>query len=256
MTSITEIKTDIIEVGKLLYFKNYVASNDGNISVKLSNGNIVITPSGVSKNRMKAEDLIVVNSVGTLIEGNKRPSSEMKMHLRVYERRQDVSAVVHAHPQNTTAFSLVKGLDIEKILLPEVVFSLGNIRVADYGTPTTADLPDTINDVICDADAIILRKHGAITVGKDVFDAYYKMETLEHYSAIRLKARSIGEEDFIDDAEQSKLYSIRNKVYGKKMPSCNPMSESSSQEFQQSKDIYLKSLIEEIVKSIINKLQI
>lgn len=249
-----DIINDIIEVGKLLYFKDFVASNDGNISVKLDDGNILITPSGVSKGRMKAEDFIVVSPNGTIVEGNKKPSSEMKMHLRVYERRRDVRAVVHAHPQNTTAFSAVKGMVIEKILLPEVIFTLGNIRVAEYGTPTTPDLPDTINGVICDADAIILRNHGALTVGTDVLDAYFKMETLEHYCAIRLKTMSIGEEAFIDETEMAKLYSIRETVYGKKMPACNVLATDNTPGNIKKDNISLEMVIEEIVTNIITEI--
>lgn len=254
MKDIISIKNEILEVGKLLYFKNFVASNDGNISVRLNDGSILITPSGISKGRMQVEDIIKVTPNGSIIDGNKKPSSEIKMHLRVYEKRNDVTAIVHAHPQNTTAFSAVKGLDIEKILLPEVIFSLGNIRVAEYGTPTTPDLPDTINDVICDADAIILRNHGALTVGADVLDAYYKMETLEHYCAIRLKTMSIGGEAFIDETEMKKLYSIRERVYGKKMPACSTLMAENIEADSKNENINLEMLIEEIATNILKEI--
>ena len=213
-------RNEIIEVGKRLHAKNFVASNDGNISIRLSYNEIMITPSGVSKGYMDPADMIVTDLNGNVISGNKIPSSEIKMHLAVYQKRGDVKAIVHAHPQKATAFAVAR-IPIDRIALPEVVFSLGMVSLAEYGTPTTPDLPQKVVDKICSADALILENHGALTVGKDVMDAYYKMETLEHFCSIILYSRLLGGEKFLDDTETNKLFAIRKEVYGKQMPSCS-----------------------------------
>lgn len=214
-----DIRNDILEIGKRLYLKNFVASNDGNISVRLSDDEIMITPSGVSKGYMKPEDILVVTLNGDVVSGDKKPSSEMKMHLEVYKARDDVRAIVHAHPQKATAFAVAR-IAFEKISLPEVVFSLGLISLAEYGTPTTDILPKKVVEKVRNVDALLLENHGALTVGKDVMDAYYKMETLEHFCAISLYARQLGGEKMLEESETQKLFEIRKEVYGKEMPGC------------------------------------
>ncbi len=209
------IKQDIIEVGKRLYYKGFVASNDGNISVRISEDEIWITPTGISKGYMAVEDLIKVNMDGEVLDGTKKPSSEMKMHLAVFRIRPDVRAVVHAHPPKATAFA-VANLAFDRIALPEVIFSLGNISLAEYGTPTTDELPASIEKHINCADALLLANHGALTVGIDPLDAYFKMETLEHFASIAIYARVLGGEKFLDERQTEQLYRIRREVYGKK----------------------------------------
>lgn len=216
---IEDIRNEIVEAGKRLYLKNFVASNDGNISVRLSHNQVMITPSGVSKGYMKPEDMLIVDMDGKVLSGDKKPSSEMKMHLEVYKVREDVNAIVHAHPQKATAFAVAR-LSFDRITLPEVVFSLGLISVAEYGTPTTDILPRKVVEKIGNVDALLLQNHGALTVGKDAMDAYYKMETLEHFCAISLYARMLGGEKALDEVEAQKLYQIRKDVYGKDMPGC------------------------------------
>lgn len=213
------MKLDIVEVGRRLYNKGFVASNDGNISIRISDSEIIITPTGVSKGFMNAADLITVNLDGNVISGGKKPSSEMKMHLAVYRKRPDVKAVVHAHPQKATAFA-VANLGFEKITLPEVVFSLGCISLAEYGTPTTYEVPEAVGRHIGGSDALLLANHGALTVGSDVYDAYYKMETLEHFASISLYARSIGGEKALDARQTDELFRVRREVYGKNDTFC------------------------------------
>lgn len=208
------VKQDIIEVGRRMYNREFVASNDGNISVKVSDDEIIITPTGVSKGYMRAEDLIKVDLNGNIISGEKKPSSEMKMHLVVYKNRPDVVAVCHAHPQKATAFAVARQI-CEKITLPEVIFSIGNIALADYATPTTEQVPNSISEVIKTADAVLLANHGALTVGKDVFDAYYKMETLEHFAGITLYARLLGGDVGLNPQQVSELMQVRREKFGK-----------------------------------------
>jgi len=209
-----KLKLDIVEIGKRMYARNYVASNDGNMSIRISDNEILITPSGVSKGYMSPEDMLKVDMDGNLLEGHLKPSSEMKMHLEVYKKRPDVFAVVHAHPQKATAFAVAHQC-FDKITLPEIVFSLGKVALAEYGTPSTYEIPKAVAKHIMDSDALLLANHGALTVGKDIFDAYYKMETLEHFAAISIYARQIGGEVALDEDEVKRLYEIKSKVFGK-----------------------------------------
>ncbi len=206
-------RDDIIEIGRRLYAKNYVAANDGNISIKVNSDEILITPSGVSKGYMKAEELLLVNLKGEVLSGEMKPSSEMKMHLEVYRKRDDIKAAVHAHPQKATAFAAAR-IVFDRIILPELVFTLGKVSLADYGTPTTSQVPQAVARCINDSDAVLLANHGALTVGFDVYAAYYKMETLEHFAAIYLNTLQLGGGVALDNKEIDTLYKIRSELFG------------------------------------------
>ena len=209
-----QTRNDIVEVGKRMYAKGFVAANDGNISVRLSDDTVMITPSGVSKGYMNPEDMVITDMQGQVLEGAKKPSSEIKMHLEVYRNRPDVYAVCHAHPQKATAFAVARKV-CDKVALPEVIFSIGSVALADYATPSTQQLPESIRDIVKTTDAILLANHGALTVGSDVFDAYYKMETLEHYAGIILYARVLGGEHGLTPEQISELFRVRRDVFGK-----------------------------------------
>ena len=225
MSSDFKLRQDIVEIGNRLYQQGFVASNDGNISVRASNGTILITPTGVSKGYMNATDMLCVNLDGKIISGTKKPTSEMPMHLEVYRQRPDVMAVVHAHPPISTAFAIT-GQTCNKVTMPEVIFTLGVVSLAEYGTPTTDEVPLSIAKHICNSDAILLANHGALTVGCDLFDAYYKMESLEHVAKITMYARMLGGEKGLDDEQVNNLLRIRETVYGK--PPVNLNYESRS----------------------------
>ena len=151
---------------------------------------------------------------GNVLEGNLKPSSEMKMHLEVYKKRPDVFAIVHAHPQKATAFAVANKC-FDKVTLPEIIFSLGKVSLAEYGTPSTLEVPQAVGKHIGESDALLLANHGALTVGKDIYDAYYKMETLEHFASISLYARQIGGEVALSEEEVKKLFEIKSRVFGK-----------------------------------------
>ena len=240
-----KLRRDICELGRRMYEKNFVASNDGNISIRLSDNTMLITPSGVSKGYMQPEDMIVTDFAGNVLRGDKKPSSEMKMHAAIYEKRPDVNSVVHAHPQKATAFA-VAGIELNKVTLPELVFSLGVISLAKYATPTTDQLPLAVVDKIATMDAVLMANHGAVTVGKDVFDAYYKMETVEHFCAISLYARLLGGEKALPESEICKLYKIRREVFGKESPKCDGCGVCENEE-------ELRARITTIVKAIISE---
>jgi L-fuculose-phosphate aldolase len=207
-------REDIVEVGRRMYQREFVASNDGNISVRLSDNAVMITPTGVSKGYMKPDDMIITDMQGQVVDGAKKPSSEIKMHLEVYRNRAEARAVCHAHPQKATAFAVARKV-CKEVALPEVIFSIGSVALADYATPSTQQLPDSIRDIVKTTDAILLANHGALTVGSDVFDAYYKMETLEHYAGIILYARMLGGEQGLTADQINELLRVRRDVFGK-----------------------------------------
>jgi L-fuculose-phosphate aldolase len=214
-----EIKDQIVEAGKRLYAKGFVASNDGNISARIDDETLLITPTGICKGDLLPENLLKVDYTGKVISGDLKPTSEMKMHLAVYQKRPDVRAIVHAHPQKATAFA-VAGLPLDKLTLPEVIFSLGSVAFSEYGTPSTDQVPRSVEKVISSSDAVLLANHGALTVGASVMEAYFRMETLEHFAAITINARLIGGERELGIQEEKELLRIKSEVFGKKGDLC------------------------------------
>ncbi|MGO9309263.1 MAG: class II aldolase/adducin family protein [Spirochaetia bacterium] len=150
---------------------------------------------------------------GNVISGSLKPSSETKMHLGVYRARPDVQAIVHAHPPTATGFAACRIRLDEDVILPEVVFGLGKIGLAEYGTPTTVEIPDAVVKVIPECEALLLSNHGALTVGPDVMQAYYRMEVLEMYARVRLVTRILGEPKALTQGEVSELQRVREQ-YG------------------------------------------
>jgi len=204
------VVSDVIHVGKRMYDRGYVASNDGNLSVRLSEDRLLITMTGVSKGFLTPDQLIEVDYDGKVISGDYAPSSEMKMHLMVYRERPDVQAVAHAHPPTATGFA-VAGVNLPDNLLPEVIVSLGYVPIAAYGTPGTMELVESLRDYVRDYDAVLLENHGAITLGPDIVAAYHKMETMEHCARIALVARMLGRVNTIDEENVDKLI----QMYGR-----------------------------------------
>jgi L-fuculose-phosphate aldolase len=201
-------KRGIVEVGKRIYDRGYVASNDGNISARLDENRFLITPSGVSKGFMKMEDLVTVAMDGKVISRGKKPSSEMWMHIEVYKNRPEVNSVCHAHPPYATGFA-VAGLALDKCVLPEVILSLGSIPLVAYGTPGTDELVEPLIPLLAEYDAFLLANHGALTIGKDILNAYHKMETLEHYAHIAFVAKQLGNVNVLGDTDVQKLAGLR-----------------------------------------------
>jgi len=213
-------KKDIIEIGRRLYQKGFVASHDGNISVRVSENEIVATATGVCKGFLCLDDIVLVDMHGNKIAGRGEPSSELKMHLVVYEKRPDVSAVVHAHPPVATGFA-VAGIPLAQCILPEVVISLGAVPVAAYGTPSTHEVCDSIAPLVQKSEAFLLANHGVATLGEDVFQAYYRMETVEHFARILLTSRLLGNVNVLSREQVDKLIEVRRKagVHGR-LPDC------------------------------------
>ena len=211
MRSESELKQDLVEIGRRIWLRGYVAANDGNISVRIGPNEFLCTPTGVSKGFMTPEMIIKINGAGEVLSGEWRPSSELKMHLRVYHERPDVNAVVHAHPPVSTAFA-VAGIPLNKKFLPEVIVTLGEIPLTEYATPSTDEVPEAIAEFIKDHDAVLLANHGTLTMGSDVFNAYYKLETMEHYANISLAARQLGGERELSPERIAQLMEVRRKM--------------------------------------------
>ena len=212
MTNEERCRADIIEVGRRLHERAYVASNDGNISVRLGDDRLLTTPKGVSKGFMTPDMLVVTDLEGRKQDGERDPSSEIQMHVAVYRHRPEIAAVVHAHPPVATGFA-VAGIPLDRAVLAEVVTTLGSIPIADYGTPSTRELAEAVEQHIKTHDGLLLANHGALTVSRDVLSAYYKMETLEHFARISVVARLLGEERLLSREEVTRLQDLRG-MYG------------------------------------------
>lgn len=204
------LRKEIIEVGRRLHQKNFVAANDGNISARIDSHRILITPTTVSKGFMNPAELVIVDLSGRVIDGRKKPSSEMGMHLRIYRERNDVMSVCHAHPPTATGFA-VAGIPLDENVLPEVVVALGNVPLLEYKTQGTGELTNIVGNAFKKYDAVLMSNHGVVTSGEDVFSAYYKMETVEHYAKIILTARNLGNINRLPDEEIIKLREQRAK---------------------------------------------
>ena len=206
------LRAAIVEIGQRLHSRAYVASNDGNISARLGDARLLTTPKGVSKGFMTPDMMVTTDLDGRKVAGERDPSSELLMHLAVYHNRPDVTAVVHAHPPTATGFA-VAGIPLDRAVLAEVVTTLGSIPIADYGTPSTAELADAVREYIKTHDGLLLANHGALTVAGGLFAAYYKMETIEHFARISLVARLLGRERLLSREEVNRLQGLRG-MYG------------------------------------------
>ena len=216
MTAESTLRADIVEVGRRMYARGYTASNDGNLSVRLGADRLLMTPKSVCKGFMTPDMMCITDLDGRKLQGDRDPSSEMLMHLEVYRHRRDVQAVVHAHPPIATGFA-VAGIPLTRAVLAEVLTTLGSIPIAEYATPSTQELPDAIRKYITAHDGMLLANHGALTVGADLYSAYYKMETIEHFAKISLVARLLGRENLIAREEVERLQELRG-TYGIKAP--------------------------------------
>ena len=216
------LRADIVEIGRRLHDRGFVASNDGNISVRLDADRLLTTPTGVSKGFMTPAMMVTTDLTGRKLTGDREPSSEILMHLAVYEHRPEIKAVVHAHPPTATGFA-VAGIPLDRAVLAEVVTTLGSIPIADYGTPSTSELADAVRQYIRVHDGLLLANHGALTVANELFGAYYKMETVEHFARISLVARQLGRERLLSRDEVNRLQDLRDR-YGIAAPApfCAP----------------------------------
>ena len=205
-----EIKKEICEVGKKIYDLGFVAANDGNISVKVGPNEFYCTPTGVSKGYMTPDMIIKIDADGNKLEGKLNPSSEIKMHMRVYKERPDVKAVVHAHPLYATSFAIA-GIPLTEPIMPEAVIALGCVPIAEYGTPSTEEIPDAVSKYLQYYDAVLLANHGALSFSDSLLNAYHKMESLEFYAQLLYQSKMLGGPKQLSDSQVQRLYEIRRQ---------------------------------------------
>ncbi|SET12653.1 class II aldolase/adducin family protein [Paenibacillus sp. NFR01] len=209
-----KLRLQICDIGRNLFNKDFIAANDGNISARLNDNEIITTPTGVSKGYLEPEILVKVNLQGEIIEahGDYRPSTEVKMHLRIYRELPHMGGVVHAHPPYATAFA-IKGETLDKMMMPESVIAMGDIPLAVYGTPSTEEVPDSIMPFLGKKTAVLLESHGALSWGKDVMAAYMNMERLEYTAKLTFLTRMLQGERELPADRIEELVALRS-FYG------------------------------------------
>ena len=203
----------LISVCHKVYEKRFVSANDGNISVITSENTILITRSGICKGDITEKDILEFDFNGKHLKGEGKITTEFKLHLYAYSKRKEVNAVVHCHPVYATAFSLL-GEELVKHYFPEVILTLGKVHLCKYATPSTKDLPLSLDPHIDCGWAFLLQNHGALTLGKNLDDAYYKMEKLEHSAETIFKARQLGTPHELSPDDVRRLVELSEETYG------------------------------------------
>jgi L-fuculose-phosphate aldolase len=217
-----KFREEIVRYGRMLHERGFVAAMDGNLSVRLKHNRILVTPTCVSKGAMRPADMVVVDCEGQQLAGRRHVTSEIGMHLLIYNRRPDVQAIVHAHPPTATGFAAA-GIALTEPLVCEVVMGLGCIPLARYGTPGTSELAQTLEPYVDDYDAILMSNHGVVTYGDTLEHAYMKMETVEHFAQIALVTHLLGRQQPLAEVEIEKLILARSKYFGAKLAACMPI---------------------------------
>lgn len=208
-----ELREEIVKVARILAESGLISSSDGNISVKLDEGRFLATPSGLYKRTMTADDIIVVDAEGGLVEGRPglRPTSEIKMHIEVYRQRPDIEAVLHAHPPHAVALTVAE-IPFPMDLIPEVLLALGDVPTAEYATPGTQDLAESIRSLVRDHNAILLSHHGSLTVGKTLTETLIALERLEAAARAYYLANALGTPVPLSDTELERLRAMRRRM--------------------------------------------
>ena len=206
-------KDALVQAGRDLYNAGMLAGSDGNLSVRLEDGNILVTPSGLPKGRLEADDLILVDAEGKQLKGRRKASSELPMHLFIYKNRPDVRACVHSHAPHAAAFATA-GEPLPADVLPEVVLFVGEIPLTDYAPPGTEAVPASLEPYVAAHQAFLLRNHGLLTIGATLEEAMNRHETVEHYAHILLHARTLGKVASIPAEDRARLVRLRRDSAG------------------------------------------
>lgn len=206
-------KKKLVDICHKVYEKGFVAAYDGNISTRTSRGTVLITRSGICKGDVTEKDIVEIDLNGKPLSGKQKISTEHKIHLYAYQKRKEVNAVVHCHPVYATAFALI-GEGLEKHFLPEVLLTVGKVPLCKYATPSTEYVPKSLEPYINYSWAMLLENHGAVTLGKNLDDAYFKMEKLEHAAKIILLANLIGKPGELSKKNINRILKISESTYG------------------------------------------
>jgi L-fuculose-phosphate aldolase len=206
-----KLKEQICEIGRRVYAKGFAAANDGNISIRLNDREVLCSPTMMSKGFMKCEDLCKVDYEGKQLAGTRKRSSEILLHLAVYKNRPDVNAVVHCHPPHATAFA-VAGVPIPQCILPEVEVFLGDVPTAVYETPGTQKFAETIVPHLKASNTIILANHGTVTFGPDLETAYWNSEIIDAYCRILILSKRLGNVNYFNEGQTKELLTLKKKL--------------------------------------------
>jgi L-fuculose-phosphate aldolase len=212
--------TLIIDICHRLYTNGFVMATDGNVSVRLENGRILTTRTSVNKGMVTEADLVETDDRGIPVSSGLNASTELGMHLYIYAQRNDVHAVVHAHPPYATGFAAAR-LPLDEPLLPEVIVTFGSVPLAEYATPSTEEVARSLTPFVHTYDAVLLSNHGVVTYGKDLWDAYFKMEKVEQAAHIAFIAKMLGGTTPLDAGQIARLRAISARSYGKEIPDKN-----------------------------------
>jgi len=212
--SYMDLREEMCDICHKMWQLGWVAANDGNLSAKLPDGTFLATPTGISKSFITPEKLVHIDREGNVLDGLEgfRPSSEIKMHLRCYAEREDVGAVLHAHPPVATGYA-VANVPLDDYSMIETVIAIGSVPVTPYGTPSTNEVPEAIAPYLGEHDVMLLQNHGALAVGADVLTAYYRMESLELFAKISLNAHLLGGAQELSRENIDRLIGMREQ-YG------------------------------------------
>ena len=210
MKNIHQIKKDICEIGRRIYAKGFAAANDGNITVRVGENEVLCTPTMHSKGFLKPDDISTVDMQGKQISGRKKRSSEALLHLEIYRQRADIKSVVHCHPPHATAFAVARE-PIPQCVLPEVEVFLGDVPITKYETPGGQEFADTIIPFVKKTNIVILANHGTVSYGEDVERAYWWTEILDAYCRILMLARSLGKVNYFTETKERELLELKDK---------------------------------------------
>jgi L-fuculose-phosphate aldolase len=214
-------RQDICLTGRWMYERGFIVACEGNLSVRLDAKRILTTPTGMNKGMLTSGDLVITDLEGRQLDGTRKVSSELGMHLLIYRLRPDVLAICHAHPPTATGFAAA-GRALDQALLPEVVISLGLVPLARYGTPGTPELSDTLEPYVPHYDAILLANHGVVTFGPELLTAFYRMETVEQFAKIALVSGLLGNYKLLSGREVAKLIAARSRYGCAPPPGASP----------------------------------
>ncbi|MDR3353827.1 MAG: class II aldolase/adducin family protein [Synergistaceae bacterium] len=208
-----EAREEILDIGRRMYQKNYVAANDGNISLRIARDVILVTPAGVSKGFMKAAQLVKMSLDGTVLQsGGLKPSSEVKMHLRLYLENTNIMGVTHAHPPVCTSFAIA-GVSLDKAVYSEAIVNLGVIPCVPYKTPGSQGVPDSVAPYCRDYNGVLLGNHGALSWGASLTEAFFRLESMEHYATILMYTGNIiGKANVLNRDQVGELIRIRERL--------------------------------------------
>jgi L-fuculose-phosphate aldolase len=223
-----EHRRDLCVVGRWIHDRGFVASTDGNMSVRLGADRILTTPTRMSKGMMTPDDMVVTDLTGRCVSGSRKPSSEIGMHLLIYRLRPEVNAVCHAHPPTATGYAAA-GMALDKPILCELIIGLGSIPVARYGTPGTPELAAAMEPLVQGHDAILMANHGVVTCGPDLLTAFLRMETTEHFARVALVTQLLGKQEILSNADVEKLQVARVRYGAGAEPANIPEGAASSE---------------------------